>query len=276
MQRTRYRTGNISGSGDTVRVLVKISLPVVYSYEDLLTAPLAACLASQWELKRATLLADAFAQANMREYGVNFEQNNRLKNLQTVMDEISLDLIQEEGHWRVYIDLEGRAKRQGEGEGFMDEMVDAAARRKAGEDARAAQEKYLEIKRLDERQKEGNAVAPAHAVDKRAYMSKVEISGAQVARTPDGSVLYGDLVNRGDVALTDVEITIHGLDIRSRAIFEITYHPLIDPASPSGKVGGMKRGYLMPGQTTPISYTFPSMPPGCNGAVDVKVTDIRY
>jgi len=120
------------------------------------------------------------------------------------------------------------------------------------------------------------AVAPGKAPNDEAtkeYIGRVIVSGVKVARSALGQTgVFGEIKNKGDRTLKEVEITIYCLGPDGKPLFERTYHPVLVTEMSFGDEGKP----LKPGYSRTFGVKMDDAPSGWTKKVDVKVTSVEF
>ena len=188
----------------------------------------------------------------------------------------TLNLRREAGQWRVFLDLATRDERSRRDEvarlkqlgrrrlasgqfGWARETYESAQRLAPGD--RAIEHALSVLSTLGDQQ----AQAERQSQLARAYRTKIVVDGVRVRNNR----ITGEVRNTGDQPLAEVELTITGLDGDGLPITEVTAYPVRVSASRVGKP-------LLAGHARRFESMFESPPRAWKGAVEVRVTQIRF
>ena len=178
----------------------------------------------------------------------------------------SLRLVKEAAGWRVFLDLErqDKAARQSE----VARLKRLGRSRMQDGHLDWARETYESAQRLAPSDPVIRhaiaALRSARTIDEAAaYRAKVVVDRVKVRARR----ITGEIRNTGDRSLGDVEVTVTGLDGRGAAVTEASARPV--------RVEGGGSVFL-PGHSRPFVVDFLQPPAAWKGAVEVRVTAVRF
>jgi len=192
------------------------------------------------------------------------------KNWPTAKRNEYYDLVKEHDGWKVFLNFEGieeslelknkaasleKRKKYAEAKTALEE----AARRNS-RDA----EIPVKIKEMDRKAGEQK--------EKLAYIDKIEVMNVRVGQeSGDRFVVFGELKNRGDRTLREVEITAYCLDKEGDVVHEETYRPVSASGNPFGDDQPLKPNY-----GKKFGYRIDKAPSDWARKVKVDVTDLEF
>ena len=181
--------------------------------------------------------------------------------LPTKIERVNFNLIQENGNWRLYLDLKSRKNREIERQ-KKEALLDEANKLKSSGNLVAAKGKYNEVLKLDSKEvrasrgldsvsEEEIKLANKRALleEKQAYVDKVILSDLEGSyhKTYLKDRVAGvnfKLRNTGNRTLKEVEVTVYFLDANQKVIFEEDYHPVLVTKFSFGDDKPLKPGYI--------------------------------
>lgn len=276
--RSRYTIldESINKDGGKATVTVKIQTPAIPGFKELMPPSIVTDTASESTIATARKLVKTLTYEDLRRFMDDLEKEH-----QTLEEVVPINLVREEQGWKVFLDYKHRNEHDTTEAKMLGNIVDSAAQRKQEQDARAEADGLREIQRLDalmaKKTPKQSAGPDAQKQDKQAYMAKLAIKETNVVKSADGGkILLGELVNNGERILSDVEITVHGLDDYSADIFVLKYHPLRDPKSSFKIMPNLKRAYLMRNDGVQFSYMLGYTLKDWTEKYDVEITNIEF
>ncbi len=128
--------------------------------------------------------------------------------------------------------------------------------------------------------REAEATAAKEATEKAtqaAYFPSVEISRFKMSKgktygDEPAAFVEGEVKNRGEKTLNEVEVTFVYLDNSGRAVHEETFHPVLVT---SMSFGG-NNGPLKPNYSRTFRAGFKNPPADWAGKMDAKITGVRF
>lgn len=192
------------------------------------------------------------------------------RDLPTVTNTKTYDLVKEKDGWRVFLNIDSIAK--------ADELQKKAA-------SLEKQKKFAEAKSsLEEASKFSprNTEIPdkINKLDKkaadykvcRAYFDKIEVRNVRVGQDVLGRPgVFGELKNRGDRTLRKVEVTAYCLDKEGKMVHEESYNPVRVSEYSFGDNQPLKPNY---GKT--FGFRIDGAPSDWAKKVTVAVTDVEF
>ena len=255
-----YKIDRVTTKGDKAKADVTITVPDPSAiFGDLLGAAFSSVLAgddAEEELARI------------------LEEKYKGKRLPTTTFTESLELVKEADGWRVYFDWKTQER--------VAELRESAEKLENSKQYSAARDKYVEIiwlsgdspelsSKISELEKEAEEWEA-----KRAYLDQVEVRSIKVSKTVFGDPgVWGEIKNLGKRTLTEVEITVYCLDSEGAAIYEESYHPVLNPESSLLAMLGNTEP-LKPNYSAKFGYSLEDAPSDWAGKVRVQVTDVEF
>lgn len=179
------------------------------------------------------------------------------------------DLVKEKDGWRVYMGWEHKKRIE-----ELKAEADKLEKQKKFQEAKLRLEEVLKlssrdedapkkVKELDEKQ--------AKYKEKQAYFANIEVRGIHSGRSILGDMgVFGELKNKGDKALKEVEVTAYCLDKEGKVVSEKQYHPVLVSSYSFNNEGPLKANYSR-------QFGYKLEPPSdWSGKVRVEVTDLEF
>ncbi len=192
------------------------------------------------------------------------------KDLPTITNTKTYDLVKEKDGWRVFLNLDGIAKA-----GELQKKAVSLEKQKKFAEAKSSLE---EASKLSPR----NTEIPdkINKLDKKAadykvcqaYFDKIEVRNVRVGQDVLGRQgVFGELKNRGDRTLRRVEVTAYCLDKEGNMVHEETYTPVLVSEYSFGDNQPLKPNY---GKT--FGFRIDGAPSDWAKKVTVAVTDVEF
>ena len=180
------------------------------------------------------------------------------------------DLVKERDGWKVFLNYEGIEKSL-----ELKKKAESLERRKKYAEAGTALEEAAKRNPRDAeipaRIKEMNRKASEHK-EKLVYFDKVEVANVRVGQEyGDRHGVFGELKNRGDRTLREVEITVYFLDKEGNVVHEETFRPVSATDNPFAENPSLKPNYARK-----FGYRVDGAPSDWAKKVKVAVTDVEF
>ena len=180
------------------------------------------------------------------------------------------DLVKERDGWKVFLNYEGIEKSL-----ELKKKAESLERRKKYAEAGTALEEAAKRNPRDAeipaRIKEMNRKASEHK-EKLVYFDKVEVANVRVGQEHgDRHGVFGELKNRGDRTLREVEITVYFLDKEGNVVHEETHRPVSATDDPFAGNPSLKPNYARK-----FGYRVDGAPSDWAKKVKVAVTDVEF
>ena len=193
-------------------------------------------------------------------------------NLPTITTTEQYDLVKDKDGWRVHMGLEN--------EKIIKELKSVAEKLEKQKKFVEAKAKYTEIQGLSSRDSEAPKKIEeldekaAEYKKKQAYFTKIEVNNVKTKKTTSNkTVVSGEIKNKGDKTLKEVDITTFCLDKEGKVVFEKTFYPVLV----------LERSYsfseqkpFKPNYIQPFGYILDDAPSEWSGKVRVEVTDLKF
>ena len=206
-----YQVTEVATEGDKARATVEIATPDIKgAFVDFLGAILTKGLGGQLDEK-----------ALEKELAEKMQG----KNWPTITRTEYYDLVKEKDGWKVFLNYEGIEKSN-----ELKNKAGSLEKRKKYAEARSALEEAANLNPRDTeipgkiRRMDRDA---AEYKEKQLYFGKVEVINVRVGKDDgDRFGVLGELKNRGDRTLREVEITVYCLDREGTVVHEEAYRPV--------------------------------------------------
>jgi len=180
------------------------------------------------------------------------------------------DLVKERDGWKVFLNYEGIETSQ-----ELKKKAESLERRKkyaeAGTVLEEAAKRNPRDTEIPVKIREMNRKAVEHE-EKRMYFDKIEVAGVRVGQEyGDRYGVFGELKNRGDRTLREVEITAYFLDKEGNVVHEETYRPVSATDNPFAENLSLKPNYARK-----FGYRIDGAPSEWAKKVKVSVTDVEF
>ncbi len=194
------------------------------------------------------------------------------KNLPTTTRTEQYDLVKDKDGWRVYMGWENENK--------IKELKSVAEKLEKQKKFVEAKAKYAEIQGLSSRDseapkkiKELDEKAVKYK-EKQAYFTNIEVKNVKIGKSfLNETGVFGEIKNKGDKTLKEVEITTFCLDKEGKVVFEKNFHPvLVSEHSFSFR----EQKPLKPNYSQTFGYKLDDAPSEWSGKVRVEVTDLEF
>lgn len=148
------------------------------------------------------------------------------KNLPTTTRTELYELIKDKDGWRVYMGWENQKK--------IKELKSAAEKLEKQKKFIEAKTKYTEVQGLSSRDSEAPKKIKeldekaAKYKEKQAYFTNIEVKNVKIGKSfLNETGVFGEIKNKGDKTLKEVEITTFCLDKEGKVVFEKNFHPVL-------------------------------------------------
>ena len=108
--------------------------------------------------------------------------------------------------------------------------------------------------------------------DRIAYLNNVVVKELEIGKTVIGSTsVNGKIKNKGDKALTKVELTIDGFDLKGKVVFSRKYNPVDCSIWHYAESDALE-----PDEVQEFGVPLDDIPPNWAYTVKAKITDVRF
>jgi hypothetical protein len=192
------------------------------------------------------------------------------KDFPTTTETKTYDLIKEKDGWRVFLNIEGIAKA-----GELQKKAVSLEKQKKFAEAKFSLEEASKLNPRDtgipDKIKGLEKTAAEYKV-RQEYFDKIEVRGVHVGQTVfDQPGVFGEVKNRGDKTLKEVEITVYCLDSAGSVVHEKNFYPVLVSEYSFGDNRPLKPNY---GKT--FGYRIEGAPSDWAKKVRVAVTDVKF
>ena len=222
------------------------------------------------ELLRTIMAKGLGGQLDDKALEKDFAEKAQGKNWPTVTRTEYYDLVKEQDGWKVFLNYEGIEKSQD-----LKKRAESLEKRKkyaeAGTVLEEAAKRNPRDTEIPVKIREMNKKAAEHE-EKRTYFDKIEVVGVRVGQEHgDRYGVFGELKNRGDRTLREVEITAYFLDKEGNVVHEETYRPVSATDNPFAENQSLKPNYARK-----FGYRVDGAPSDWAKKVKVAVTDVEF
>lgn len=194
------------------------------------------------------------------------------KNLPTTTRTEQYDLVKDKDGWRVYMGWENTKK--------IAELKSDAEKLEKQKKFAEAKAKYTEIQGLSSRDESApNKIKElddkiTKYKEKQAYFPNIEVKNVSIGKSYlDEKGVFGEIKNKGEKSLKEVEITIYCFDKADKIVYEKSYHPVLISEYSFGLRDNQP---LKPNYSKKFGYKIDDAPSDWSGKIKVEVTDIEF